>query len=336
MGLWVDILKNAAAGDLRMSRRLLLHDLPLLLLAPSAEAGARFSGPVPRAVRAFIARLPQSERPAARLQEEELISYIVDDVQTGVEKPLLLIELCLAQPSSNLDGLAAAFAWEPRLKRSAEWKRGWIADMLRSLIEAGVNLPAPIVKSVEGIGEARYGFNEIEYATSAQRLEYSWIDFKRMQGLDAQFLEIIDGDEEEETYAEAMRYGAITAAELTLRTTSTVDAELNLDLRALGEGLSGELTSVLDEFNTRKPKDGYPAIAWHNVFWDMHSEYPRLRMNLKMSEPLCETDNELCQHIAAHYPEVEGNTRPTILRRRRKLHGECEDRIHRRVRDLLG
>lgn len=336
MGLWLDILKNGAEGDARTARRLLRHDLPLLLLATSDDSAPTSSGPLPRAARAFISNLSEPDRSAARHHENEFIHFIVDNVIAGVEKTLELVELCHARSATSLEQLAEVFGWEVKLKRKPEWKRTRVADLLCSMRAAGVRLPDSIIKPALSEGTARFKFNELDFAASPRRLEKSWTNFKRLQRLSTQFVGIVDDDASEETYAEAMSYGAVTATELTLRTMIQVDIELELDMRQFGEELSAEITAMLAKLHADRPKDGYQVIAWHNVFWDVHSEYPRLRLTLEMRDPLCETDEDLRRHIVEHHPEVVGTGRVTILRRRQKLHGDCTGRISRYLWERLG
>lgn len=336
MGVWLDILRSGAEGDARTARRLLRHDLPLLLLVPQSEGAPLSSGPLQRAARAFIGKLSEPDRSAARHHENEFIDYVVDDVIAGVEKTLELLELCHARPSVSLEQLAESFDWEANLKRSPEWKRTRVADLLRSMQAAGIRLPEAIGNLVQAEGTVRFKFNELDFAVSPNRFDKSWINFKRLQKLSTQFVGIVEDDASEETYAEAMSYGAVTAADLTLRTMIHVDIELELDMLKFGEELSAELASMLTKLHSEKPKDGYQIVAWHNVFWDVHSEYPRLRLTLEMRDPLCETDEDLRRFIVEHHPEVVGTGRVTILRRRQKLHGDCTERISRYLWERLG
>lgn len=336
MGLWLDILRSGAEGDARTARRLLRHDLPLQMLAPPDGGASISAGPLPRATRAFISNLSEPDRSAARHHENEFIHFIVDNVIAGIEKTLELVELCHARPLISLEQLAESFGWDVKLKRDPEWKRKRVADLLCSMRAAGVRLPDSISKLVLSEGTVRFKFSELDFATSPRRLEKSWTNFKRMQKLSVQFVGIVDDDASEETYAEAMSYGAVTATELTLRTMIQVDIELELDMRQFGKELSGEITTMLAKLHADKPKDGYQVIAWHNVFWDVTSDYPRLRLTLEMRDPLCKTDEELRRYIVEHHPEVVGNGRVTILRRRQKLHGDCTERISRYMWERLG
>jgi hypothetical protein len=107
-------------------------------------------------------------------------------------------------------------------------------------------------------------------------------------------------------------------------------APLEMDLHILGTTLSRELTALMEELHRCKPGDGYRPVAWHNVFWNLISEYERLRLAIETREPFHDTDQALAAHIAAHYPEVTSTSRPVIVRRRQKLYAECVQKIHTR------
>jgi hypothetical protein len=97
-----------------------------------------------------------------------------------------------------------------------------------------------------------------------------------------------------------------------------------------GTTLTQELTALLEELHRCKPGDGYRPVAWHNVFWNLASEYERLRLAVETREPFHITDQELAAHIAMHYPEVTSTSRPVIVRRRQRLYDECVQKIQTR------
>lgn len=337
MSTWIDILTLGAEGDSQGARELLYGQVRVeLLLSPGDSRGA-YRGLLPKAVASFINRLPEDERALARLHQDELVDYVMDDVITGMEKPLLLVELCRARPLSTLDDLVELYPWEEGLKRSSEWKRKWIADMLKSLRAAKVALPPAIISRL-GDDEDKdgYEFNEVKYALKSQRLEWSWDDFKRKQNLNEQTLTLFDPDAEDEGVAEEMiSFGGVTMAEVVLRSQPEYGYETTLTLVFIGQELSEQLTSLLEDLHEGKAGDGYKPIAWHNVSWYVCSEYVRLRLKLDMREPYHEEDEKLASHIACHYPEVAGTSRSTIRRRRRALQAAFEEQIRNQLKEKL-
>src|SRR5215510_10525902 len=180
MGIWIDILTLGATGQSPAARQKLALDLPLALRSfiASSRGSREYVGELPRAVIRFRSNLSdESERDLLEALEREFVDAVVDDVVTGVEKSLLLVELCLAQPHASLDELGHNFPWESGLTRSVEWKRKHIADQLRSMIAAGVPLPETVVTALDAEGEPCFAFNEIAFAVARKRLEWSWSDF---------------------------------------------------------------------------------------------------------------------------------------------------------------
>lgn len=323
---WKDILMLGAQGKSGEARVLLALDLPLSLrkLPLTAQGGASYGGPLPLAVKRFRAKLPEHDRALVQSCEQEFVDYLLDDVIEGIAKPLQLIELCLAYPNAALSELVELFPWENGLKRAHEWKEDWVADHLRSLIAVGIPLPEPIVAALGKRGTPRYEFNEVAYAIAPERLKRSWNDFKRQQGYDAQVSTIADEGDSAGIADEGFDYGLVPMAEVVLGEITTQDLELEIDLQLLGQTLSDDLTELLEKMHVAKPSDGYQPVAWHNVFWNLISEYVRLQLRLTTRDPLLETDRELSNHIKIHYPEVKSVSRPAILRRRQNLSAECE------------
>lgn len=302
--------------------RLALRELPT-----SVQGGSSYRGPLPLAVRRFCAKLPEHERALVQSWEQEFVDYLLDDVLDGVAKPLSLIELCLACPNATLLELVKLFPWEERLKRGRQWKEDWVADHLRSLLAAGVPLPYPIVCILGTRGVPKHEYNEVAYAVSLERLKLSWNDFKRHQGVWSQVLTITDDENNRSVASEGIDYGIVSMAEVILNEVTPQDLELEIDLQLLGQRLSDALTAKLEEMNVARPGDGYCPIAWHNVFWELISEYVRLRLSLEVRDPSLETDRELADHIKANYPGVKSFSRLAVLRRRQNLSTVCRKLI---------
>lgn len=325
MSLWSEILVLGAQGRSGEAREMIALDLRLALreLPTSVQGGSSYRGPLPLAVRRFCAKLPEHERALVQSWEREFVDYLLDDVLDGVAKPLSLIELCLAYPNATLSELVELFPWEEGLKRAHQWKEGWVADHLRSLLAAGVLLPAPIVNMLGARGVPKHEYNEVAYAVSSERLKLSWNDFKRQQGYWAQVLTITDDERAVGVADEGVDYGVVPMADVVLNEIMSQDLELEIDLQLLGQRLSDELTAKLEEIHAAKPNDGYRPVAWHNVFWELISEYVRLRLSLEVRDPSLETDRELADHIEVNYPEVKSFSRLAILRRRQNLSTTC-------------
>src|SRR5215831_8370982 len=116
MGIWIDILTLGATGQSPAARQKLALDLPLALrsFVASSRGSREYLGALPRAVKQFMYHLSEaSERALLTSLEREFVDAMVDDVISGVEQSLLLVELCLAQPHANLDTLVNSFPWEP-------------------------------------------------------------------------------------------------------------------------------------------------------------------------------------------------------------------------------
>jgi hypothetical protein len=198
------------------------------------------------------------------------------------------------------------------------------------MITAGVPLPETAVTTLGDEGVPCFAFNEIAFAVAPKRLAWSWSDLKKQQGYGQEFLCIAEAGDEGGVSAEGVDYGTMTVATVVLGQATAQDYELEIDLYMLGTTLSQELTAVMEELHRCKPGDGYRPVAWHNVFWNLISEYERLRLAIETREPFHDTDQALAAHIAAHYPEVTSTSRPVIVRRRQKLYAECVQKIQAR------
>jgi hypothetical protein len=332
LGIWIDILNAAANGDPVGARILLTRDLPLALSEPvlgPSETGYR--GPVPKSVKAFISKLPKSERTLANTWRDDFVDHIVDSVQAGVERTLALVEICAASRFNDLDEIVDIYPWHPGLKRDHQWKRKRIADELRSMIALGIPLPGYILEILGDEGEPLFRFNEIASATAPRRLELSWGDFKKSQQIGDQFLCINDSEDETGVAAEGIDYGSVPMARLVAQISPPTDIEIAADLSDMGSSLSTEITAKMEAMHTTKPSGGYHPIAWHNVFWEVVSEYEVLVLSLEQHVPFCETDQVLADYIVVNYTEVVAASRPSITRRRIKLYGACKDLILARV-----
>ncbi len=332
MSLWRDILALGAEGRSDEARALLALDLPLSLRESpqSARSGRKYSGLLPQAVRRFSLKLPEAERSLLQSLECEFVDYLLDDVLAGVEEPLNLIELCLVRPEATLAELIALFPWREGLKRSVAQKEERLTNHLRSLLTAGIPLPPKIVETLAERGSPKYGYNERAYASAPKRLQQSWNDFKKKQEYDLKFLAIEDDEAGDGVAGEAADYGVISMVELALKAAPAKDLEMELDLQILGRSLSDDLAGTLEEVHAENPSDGYRPVAWHNVFWELISEYERMRLDLETRDPYSETDQKLADHIKNHYPEVKSASRPMILRRRKRLSNLCVSLIERR------
>lgn len=335
MGIWLEILNLGASGEGRAAREKLVSDLPLSLrgFVPSSQGHRQYQGAIPLAVRRFAANLPAGERALAQSRECDFVDYILDDVCAEVERTLLFVELCHRQPQATLAELHALFPWTSGLKRSAEWKRERIIGYLRSFAAAGVNLPVSIINVAEGEGAPEFQFNEIAYAVSPKRLEQSWKDFREQVEWSEKFVGILTGEDETSITAEFVDYGSVPSARLITGFGPFGGAEVSLELLLLGRALGPRLNSLMEELHTSSPNDGYRPIAWHNVFWNITSDYDYLPLALDQRDPLRETDQELAEHLAAHYPEVKSTSRPVVSRRRKKLHDACAEQVVRSLRE---
>jgi hypothetical protein len=285
-------------------------------------------------VRIFSVKAPEQERSLVQSFEREFVDYLLDDVMTGVEKPLRLIELCLAYPTATIAELAEIFPWEEGLKRSQAWKEAWVADHLRSFLEHKIPLPLEIVETLGNRGKADKDFDENAFALAPKRLELSWEDFKKRQGYGSMLVSILDeaGDDMED---EGFDYGVVPMAEIVLQSVTPQDVALGIDLQILGQRVSADLAGLLEEMHASKPADGYHPIAWHNVFWNLISEYDQMRLTIETRDPIRETDQDLADHIKANYQEVKSASRPMIHRRRSSLSTACDGLIRERFLERI-
>jgi hypothetical protein len=338
MGIWINILQLGAGGDAIQARELLNFQLPFALRYPGSYSSEslQYQGPLSDIVEAFISKLPESERSMASSRKNDFIDYVLDAIIAGVERTLLLAEFCQAEPELTLENIVADFPGWGGLKRSLEQKRRWVADILRSMLNVGVTLPAATLTTLGTEGEPKYGFNEVVYAR-AWDLRLSWNDFKEEQELDYHYkcIDESDNDEEPGVASESTDYGVVTMADIVLREGTKPDKETLFDLYRMGRELAPELTQLMEEMHTVKPADGYRPIAWHNVFWNIPSEYEGLSITLETRDPLCDADRSLADHISQNYPDVVKPSRLNIFRRRDALYKACKGRILDRLEAWL-
>jgi hypothetical protein len=205
-----------------------------------------------------------------------------------------------------------------------------LADHLRSLLATGVLLPPKIVETLAERGSPDFKYDECAYAASPKRLELSWKDFRAKQEYGLEFLVIGEDEVGDGVDGEGADYGVIPMADVALLASAAKDIVMELDLQLLGRSLSGDLAGILEKTHAENPSDGYRPVAWHNVFWELISEYERMRLSLDTRDPYSATDQKLADHIKNHYPEVKSASRPMILRRRKRLSDLCVSLIERK------
>lgn len=339
MSLWLDILQCCVSGDTKAARRMLHGDMALLLRRPEAlpQGGWQYVGPAPKIVRVFASSLPDDSRGMLLSREEDFIDYITDLIMASVKRTMSLVEFCHQHPSLSLEEIAKQFDGWDGLKRGTEQKFDWVAKHITSMLKANIPLPDSIVRGAkerETPNIEPYGYQELALVKSWQ-VERSWEDFKRQQELDSTHLCLFDEAEEEESSAadEGFDYGGVSVARVVLELEGEDDS-FTLDLRMLGEKLTGELPSILEKLREGKPAFGYRPIAWHNVWWYLLSRYESIPMRLEVREPLCEVDQSLADLLMKTYPEVVKPSRLNIFRRRTKLQDQCTAHIHEALSEI--
>jgi hypothetical protein len=339
MGIWVNILQLGASGDSNAARELLNFQLPFALRYPGSYSSEslQYQGPLSDSIEVFINKLPESDRAMAASRKNDFIDYVLDAIIAGVERTLLLAEFCQTETEITLEKIVADFPAWGGLKRSQEQKRKWVANLLRSMLNQGVPLPVATVTALGSEGDPKYGFNEVAYAR-AWDLNLSWNDFKEDHELDYHYKCIDDSDNDEEpgVSAEGTDFGMVTMAEIVLRDGTRPDKETLFDLYRIGKELNPEITQLMEEMHKAKPSDGYRPIAWHNVFWNISSEYEGLSINLESRDPVCDADRSLADHISQNYPDVAKPNRLNIFRRRDSLYRACKSKILGRLEAWLG
>lgn len=324
MGHWIDILHLASKGESQAARQVLNHQLPLALrdFAPSSVGSRRYLGPVPEAVSNLIRGLPREEGLIARSFAPDLIDAIVDEVVAGVEKPLMLVELCRRRPVAAVEELTARFKWPAGLKRSTNWKREWVSNMLRSMDAKDIELPRSTIESLGGDGRPVYEFNEIAYAVAPKRILNAWRSFKREQSSGSNFQQF-DETSEGIIADEMANYSSVRAARIILGARAGSDTETLIDLHRIGARVGPALTALVEEFHSEHPADGYRLIASHCVFWNITSDYEGLRLQLDLRRPFLERDGELAEFLSHRVAGNGGMSRQSVQRRRTRLESAC-------------
>ena len=337
MSLWLEILREVAKGDAPKANEIFNFDLPLALrdFSASANDDRYYHGAIPEKVRSFIAALPDNERETAASREDDLVDFVLDSVLKQIKRSLLLLKFCLEFSDLDLEKIAAQFPdWEG-YKRDEKTKRKYIADVLRSIVEAGIDLPKNLEETAFAEGEPKFGFSEIALVRR-WNVEQSWKDFKKKQEIGGSYkcLEAASETENPDVYAEGLEYDVVAIGEAAGNFVE--DENLSyLELKELAERLSPEIEDYLEETHSRKPKHGYRPIAWHKTHWDLTEKYNAIPLALRTEEPECRTDNDLAEHIAQNYAEVEKPSRQNINERRTKFQRGCEEKIKQRVIEFV-
>jgi hypothetical protein len=109
-----------------------------------------------------------------------------------------------------------------------------------------------------------------------------------------------------------------------------------MDFYRLGQRISPEISGLMNKMHQDQPNHGYRPIAWHRVFWDLTSDYQNLRLELKMHDPYCQVDDDLCTRIETYYQDVVATSRPVISRRRTSLEKASTQVIVSRFKEKFG
>lgn len=336
MTIWTDILKSAALSDTNRAYQLLRQQLPLALRSfVYGTATERYAGPVPRAVRIFTSRLSEPERTLAASYQDELVDSIVDSIVSQVEQTLCFVVNCHTTPATSFEALVEGYPWDANLKRDFHWKADRVADLVQSMYCQEILLPSHVQMLVGKRGQPKFRFDEIASAVSAERLKLSWSDFRKTIEQEIGYISLVEEDPRETVDGEGSDFGVMWLARAMLQSGTGLEPELWIDLARVGVVVSREVTTLVEQFQVEKPADGYPPIAWHNVFWNLASEYEGLRLAIETRDPFKDKDEELGRLIAATYQEVVSTSRPVILRRRTRLRGACETVIQQHLTKLV-
>lgn len=343
MGIWIDILTQAAKGETKAAYELLEKRLPLVLryAIPLTNEEWRYKEPLSDAVARFASTLPVKEQSTVIFLTEDLVTYIIGKMTEKIKRTLDLVVFCCNKSNLSLSEVAEKFTEWGGLKRGLEQKKMWVADTLRSMIAIGIPLPNSILLTIGDTGRVTYKFNELALL-SRWDIGLSWRDFKQICDLKEGILCIKDSDVNDGVNSEGIDLGSITMAEVALKSglLDNVEAKyersyFNEKLEFLSETLGVKVTDVMEEMHKIEPKNGYRPIAWHKIFKLLFDEYECLQLDLEMHEPFCKTDEALAQHIAVNYPEVQDKSRPVIYRRQKKLHEACDNKIVSSIKEEI-
>jgi hypothetical protein len=330
MSLWLEILKQVSVGNSSEAYRLLNFDLPLALRSFEFESGRarRYAGPVPKTVRMFITRLPESDRQMAKSRADDFADYITDLIVANVRRTVSLLEFCQAFPKFDIEQIAEGFTGWDGLKLGKVDRIKWVTRHLRSISAAAIQIPTDISNSLQQFNaeDEVFGYNELALLAK-WKTDRSWQDFKSQQELDGAYVSM-DSDVEEGpgVAEEVVDYGGITTARVVLSLSAAAMSELTVDLNRIGGQLTSDLLALLETFHEEKPSDGYLPIAWHNVWWNLVSKYEALPLQLSERDPFCDVDRTLAEYIGNAYPTVLKPNRLNIQRRRTRLQDKCVER----------
>jgi hypothetical protein len=339
MSVWIQILNVAANGDYANATKM-QFDLAseLRFTVPMSEyEHCRYDGPLVKAVMHFFRSLRGTpDHIIATSRAEDFVDYVLDLFIAKIRRTVALVEFCKAFPELDINGIAERFTGWEGLKRDTNFRVAWVAEHLNSMNAVGVLLPKNSIAVVEAIAmhfEEPFGFNE-KFLLKKWKIDGNWEDFKEDEDLGANFL-CIDATETNSGAAfEAYDYGAIPKSKLTSDVPYN-HIEEQFDWHEIAKSLSRDLEGVLKKFHSNKPKEGFPPIAWHSVWWHIHDSYRAIPLALSAKYPICENDTLLANHITRHYPDVVKVNRLNIQRRRSLLRNSCEDRVLAVLREKI-
>jgi hypothetical protein len=336
MAFWLEILREVSNSEMQQANEIFNFDLPLALRNFSYLDEERYyQGAIPEMVRAFSAKLPEKERQTAQSRENDLIDFVLDSALNQIKRSLRLLRFCLEFSDYDLKTLAREFPYWEGYKRDETHKQKYIADILRSVSEAGISLPQDLEEIGLTEGEAKYGFSEIALI-KRWNMERTWNDFKKKQEIGGSYKCLDERNESEnpEVYNEALEYDIVAIGEAAGNFVE--DESLSfLELKELATKLTPEIETHLEDFHNRKPKHGYRPIAFHKAHWDLMEKYNVIPFRLKTADPECRSDNDLAEHIGQNYREVEKPSRQNINERRTKYQRGAEEKIKQRVVEFI-
>ena len=340
MSLWLKILNVAADGDEKTANFILnvelVEDLRFRVITSDPNK-CSYDGPVAKAVMNFVRSLygtPDYELAWSR--SEDFIDYIVDLIVAKIQRTVALVQFCRRFPELGIKEVANTFSGWAGLKRNRDYKINYVAQNLYSMKALGVCLSDSV--AMAEIAKQQFditlGFEE-RALVKGWEIGRSWKDFVRQEELHHSYIAIdkpLDGNEG--TAYESVDLGYVPESKLSSNY-SFQNIANEYDFMEIGVAVTADLNSILEEFHSNKPHDGYRPIAWHNVWWHIYDKYIALALGLRGLDPVCDTDSLLAQHIAAHYPEILKVTRLNIQRRRSSLTVSCESHIVGFLREQL-
>lgn len=339
MGIWLDALELAAAGRVDDAVDLARTEIRRSLVIPitDSDGSLDYAGVLTTAVRSFGARqVRESSRRRVESYRREIVDKIVDDITDEVLRNIDFIQMCRTGSPATLDELARFYPWDRGLKRDVRWKRNRVADLLRSMLGEGLDLPSWVEESLGAEGERRFEFDEFKAAIDSERVRLTWSSFRRMNDLDREVLSAFDDESSEEVGDESVDYVAIRVARQAVEGHRRRRVEEETVLHMLGKELQPQLIAIVETHHHSKPSDGYRPIAWHSVYWTVESDWEGLRMTLPSLDPFYDNDGALSKFIEIAYHEVSSTSRPVICRRRLTLYDACKSHINQRIAERFG